>query len=528
MPLTLALHKARREHPERLAAICGDRRLSYAALAAEVAQMAGGLQAIGVRRGDRVALLAPNTDRFLVSAYAVWSLGAILTPLNCRWSADELAYALTDSGAGVLLLDDAFAALLPALRERSASAFTVVALGDGGDVPGAPGAHDGGWRYAQLLTHGAHGEPAEDIYAGGDAPAVLFYTGGTTGRAKGVLLSHAGLFSTTLASIVIGERAPGAICLHALPMFHVGGMAVMLQAMVGQCTQLMLPVFDPATFLATIERERVTEAALVPTMIRRVVDHPALRTTDLSSLQRLYYGASPIDGTLLEQTIASLPGVGLTQFYGMTETAGIAVALPAWCHSAESRALGRHLAAGLPTPSMEVRIAGPDGEDLPVGEVGEVWLRGPGVMLVYWNLPEQTAQVLQQGWMRTGDGGRLDAEGLLHIVDRLKDMIVTGGENVYSTEVENAILSLPGVAQCAVLGVPDADWGERVHAVLVLQPGADVDEARVVAHCKTLIAGYKCPRGVEFRSELPVSGAGKLLKYQLREAYWQGRSRRVA
>lgn len=519
MPLTLALHKARREHPERLAAVCGDRRLSYAALAADVARLAGGLRAIGVRRGDRVALLAPNTDRFLVLAYATWTLGAILAPLNCRWSVDELAYALADSGAGTLLLDDAFAALLPALRERSGAAFTIVALGEGGA--------SGDWRYAQLL---AHGETAEDVYAGGDAPAVLFYTGGTTGRAKGVLLSHAGLFSTTLASIAIGERAPGAVCLHALPMFHVGGMAVMLQAMVGQCTQLMLPVFDPATFLATIERERVTEAALVPTMIRRVVDHPALRTTDLSSLQRLYYGASPIDGTLLEQTIASLPGVGLTQFYGMTETAGIAVALPAWCHSAESRALGRHLAAGLPTPSMEVRVVDPAGEDLPAGEVGEVWLRGPGVMLGYWNLPDQTAQVLQQGWMRTGDGGRLDAEGLLHIVDRLKDMIVTGGENVYSTEVENAILSLPGVAQCAVLGVPDADWGERVHAVLVLQPGADadIDEARVIAHCKALIAGYKCPRGVEFRSELPVSGAGKLLKYQLREAYWQGQSRRVA
>ena len=519
MPLTLALHKARREHPDRLAAICGDRRTTYAELHAQVAQLAGGLHAAGVRRGDRVLVLAPNSDRFLAVAYATWWLGAVLAPLNCRWSADELAFALADSGASVLLLDDAFVPLLPALRQKSQSKPTVVTIGESGR------ASEGARRYEELLGQGA---PLDDAYVGGDAPAVLLYTGGTTGRSKGVLLSHGGLLGNTLASIAIGERAPAAICLHALPMFHVGGLAVVLQAMVGQCTQLMLPVFDPAKFLALIASERVTEAALVPTMIKRVVDHPDIRSRDLSSLKRLYYGASPIDGTLLEQTIACLPDVGLTQFYGMTETAGIAVALPAWCHSADSRARGRHLAAGLPTPCMEVRVVDPEGNDLPADGVGEVWLRGPGIMLGYWNLPEKTAQVLHQGWMRTGDGGRLDAEGLLHIVDRLKDMIVSGGENVYSTEVENAILSLPGVTQCAVLGVPDADWGERVHAVLVLQPGAQIDEARVIAHCKERIAGYKCPRSVEFRSELPVSGAGKLLKHQLREAYWQGRERRVA
>jgi len=508
MPLTLSLHKARREHPDRLAAICGDRRTTFAELGDRVARLAGAWQSMGVRRGDRVAVLSPNTDRFLEAIHAAWWLGAVLTPLNCRWSADELAFALVDSGARVLLVDDAFAALVPALRDKAPELSTVLATAD----------HD-------ALV--AQAQPVDDVHAGGDAPAVLFYTGGTTGRSKGVLLSHSGLFCTTLASIVIGERAPGAVCLHALPMFHVGGMAVVLQAMVGQCTQVMLPAFDPAAFFSLIEREQVSEAALVPTMIRRVVDHPEIRTRGLKSLKRLYYGASPIDGTLLERTIECLPDVALTQFYGMTETAGIAVALPAWCHSAESRARGRHLAAGLPTPSMEVRVAGPHGEDLPAGVVGEVWLRGPGVMLGYWNLPEASAEVLHQGWMRTGDGGRIDDEGLLHIVDRLKDMIVTGGENVYSTEVENAILSLPGVAQCAVLGVPDADWGERVHAVLVLQPGAGIDQARVIEHCKGLIAGYKCPRSVEFRTELPMSGAGKLLKYQLRETYWQGQQRRV-
>ncbi|MBN9409240.1 MAG: long-chain-fatty-acid--CoA ligase [Burkholderiales bacterium] len=519
MPLTLALNKAVREQPGRLAVICGTRRTTYAEFGDRVARLAGALRTLGVARGDRIAILAPNTDRFLEALYAAWWIGAIATPLNCRWSADELAYALQDSGARLLLADDPFAGLVPVLRARAPALEQVAWMGDDARRP----AQSLAWE--PWLTGAA---PVADVRAAGDDAAVLFYTGGTTGRAKGVLLSHAGLFATTLASIVIGGRAPGAVCLHALPMFHVGGLAVVLQAMAGQCTQVMLAAFDPAVFFGLIASERVSEAALVPTMIRRVVDHPGVAQADLSSLERLYYGASPIDGTLLEQTIACLPGVALTQFYGMTETAGIAVALPDWCHGADSRALGRHLAAGLPTPCMEVRVVRPDGADAAPGEVGEVWLRGPGVMLGYWQLPVQTAEVLHDGWMRTGDGGRLDAEGLLHIVDRLKDMIVTGGENVYSTEVENAVLSLPGVAQCAVIGVPDAQWGERVHAVVVAHPGAAVDAAAVVAHCKSLIAGYKCPRSVEFRDQLPVSGAGKLLKYQLREAHWADRERRAA
>jgi len=519
MKLTQALNKAVRENPDRLATVCGERRTSYRALGSRVALLAGALQGMGVKSGDRVAVLAPNTDHFLLTAYAAWSLGAVLTPLNCRWSADELAFALNDCGAQVLVVDDPFSALLPVLAARIPAISHTIWLGEEDACPARAQTLEACIRSAM---------PVADVGAGGEAPAVLFYTGGTTGRSKGVLLSHAGLFATTLASIVIGGRAPGAVCLHALPMFHVGGLAVVLQAMVGQCTQVMLPMFDPAAFFGLIEREGVSEAALVPTMIRRVVDHAALEAHDLKTLKRLYYGASPIDGTLLEQTIARLPGVALTQFYGMTETAGIAVALPDWCHGAESRLVGRHLAAGLPTPCMEVRVVRSDGADADVGEVGEIWLRGPGVMLGYWNLPEQTAEVLRDGWMRTGDGGKLDAEGLLHIVDRLKDMIVTGGENVYSTEVENAVLSLEGVGQCAVVGVPDAQWGERVHAVLVLQPGAQLDAARVISHCKSLIAGYKCPRSVEFRSELPMSGAGKLLKYQLRESYWQDEQRRVA
>lgn len=516
MQLTQWLHKGCREYPNRVAVVCEGRRTTFKELFSRVVKLAGALRSLGVRPDDRVGVLSPNTDRYLEAYLGIWWAGAIINPVNCRWSVDEIAYSLEDSATRVLLVDEIFMPMLPAIRNRSPSLNNVVRMGGAITV----GAED----YETLLTKA---RPVPDARRGGDDAAALFYTGGTTGKPKGVLLSHGGLYVTTLASINIGERDAGAVCLHALPMFHVGGMAVVLQAIAGACTQVMQPVFDPAGLLELIEREHVSEAALVPTMIRRVVDHKDVQGRDIGTLKRLFYGASPIDGTLLEQTIARLPGVALTQFYGMTETSGIAVALPPWCHSADSRAKGYHLSAGLPTPCAELRIVGPDNEDLPAGQIGEIELRGPGVMLSYWNLPEQTAQVLHEGWMRTGDGGYLDAQGLLYIVDRIKDMIVTGGENVYSVEVENAVLSLPGIAQCAVVGVPDDKWGERVHAAIVLQPGAVIDEANVIEHCKKLIAGYKCPRSIEFRMELPVSGAGKLLKYKLREPHWEGRTRRV-
>jgi len=518
MYLTQWLHKAHRENPQRIATVCGTRRQTYAQLHARVGQLAGALQGLGAAPGERIAVLSGNTDRCLEAFHGVWWMGGILHPINSRLSAEEIVFVLQDSDTRLLLVDDPFVPLLAAVCERMVQPLTMIYIGDGVTPPGL-------LDYHTLIRDVA---AIDDVWRGGEQPAALFYTGGTTGRAKGVVLSHAGLYASTLASICVAARAPAAVCLHALPMFHVGGLAVVLQAVVGACTQVMLPAFDPAAFLELIEREHVEEAALVPTMIRRVIDCPAFGARDLSSLRRLFYGASPIDATLLEQTVERLPNVALMQFYGMTETSGIAVGLPHWCHAAEGRAQDFHLAAGLPTPCTEVRIVDHDGVELATGAIGEIHVRGPGVMLGYWNLPEQTAQALHQGWMHTGDAGYLGENGLLYVVDRLKDMIVSGGENVYSAEVESAILSLDGIEQCAVVGVPDQDWGERVHAVLVLRPGAEVDAARIIAHCKSLIAGYKCPRSVEFRDELPMSGAGKLLKYKLREVHWQGRSRRVA
>jgi acyl-CoA synthetase (AMP-forming)/AMP-acid ligase II len=518
MQLTQALHKARREHPDHIAAICGNRRTSFATLSDRVERLAAALRGSGTQVGDRVVVLSLNTDRHLETILACWWAGLVATPVNCRWTAEEIIFSFEDCAPRVLVVDDPFAAMVPTLAARARTISTIVYAGKESAPVGTIG-------YETFL--GA-AKPLPDARRQGDDPAVLFYTGGTTGRSKGVLLSHGGLYVTTLASLMLADRKPGAVCLHGLPMFHAGGLICMLHALVGQSTQLMLPAFDPGMFLDLVQREHVEEVGLVPTMIKRLVDHPTLSQFDLSSLKKMYYGASPIDATLLEQTVARLPNVALIQFYGMTETSAISAALPDWCHQSEGRDRGCHRAAGFPLPSIEMRIAGSQGEDLPTGQVGEIWLRGPGLMLGYWNRPEETARAMQDGWMRTGDAGYLDAEGLLYIADRLKDMIITGGENVYSSEVENAILSLPEVALCAVIGIPDPVWGERVHAALVLRPGSKIDAAAVIGHCKRLIADYKCPRSVEFRSELPISAAGKLLKYKLREPYWATQARGVA
>jgi long-chain acyl-CoA synthetase len=273
-----------------------------------------------------------------------------------------------------------------------------------------------------------------------------------------------------------------------------------------------------------VERDRVTHLLLVPTMIQPAMKKPR----DPGSLQTIIYGASPITEAVLDRAMAALPSVSFVQAYGMTELSPLATINPARYHAVENRHLGKLRSAGRASFCTEVRIVDPEGRELPRGEVGEVAVRGPNVMLGYWNKPQQTAQADRDGWMQTGDGAYMDEDGFIFIVDRVKDMIISGGENVYCGEVENALAQHPAVQACAVIGIPDARWGEAVHAVVVRMPGNDSGADALIAHCKTLIAGYKCPRSVEFVEALPLSGAGKVLKTALRAPYWSGRERRVA
>jgi acyl-CoA synthetase (AMP-forming)/AMP-acid ligase II len=503
MYLTQGLHRAVQQRPDAIATICGDRQRTSRELADRVARLAGALQEHGVGEGDRVAMLSLNSDRYHEYLLAVPWAGAVLNPINIRWSIREIAYALNDSETKVLVVDDRFAADAPALRESCPALETVIYAGDGS-------APNGTESYEAMIESAS---PVEDARRGGDKLAGLFYTGGTTGVPKGVMLSYTNLCTSTLGTVAGGHTfGSGVRYLHAAPMFHIADLfGWTVTEMLGG-THIFIPGFASDAVLSAIAQHRITDTLLVPTMIQALVDDPRISTHDLTSLRGILYGASTIPQATLERAMGALPTTSFTQVYGMTELSPVATVLGPEEH--HDSALLR--CAGRAAPHSEVRIVDDEDVECPRGIVGEIVVRGAHVMLGYWNKPMETEAALRGGWMHTGDGGYMNEVGHVFVVDRLKDMIITGGENVYSAEVENAISKYPGVAACAVIGLPDPEWGERVHAVVVTTPNLEVRADALREHTKTLIAGYKAPRTIEFVESLPVSGAGKILKHQLR------------
>jgi len=509
MHLTQPVHKALLERPEATALICKNRRCSFATFAGRVSRPAAELRDLGVHAGERVAILGHNSDHYVESLYATWWAGGVINPLNARWNVHEIAFSLDDSQTRILLVDPAFLPVVEQLRGLSRALAVVLCLGEGrGDTMAADD------DVESLI---AAAVPIEDARRGGEDLAAIMYTGGTTGRSKGVMLSHGNLYLGQLSACLAAPRPDDAVGLNPAPLFHIGGLGLTLQLMLRLCPQILVPGFDEAQMLSLIERERASETFLVPTMLKRLIEHPRFAEHDLSSLALVLYGAAPIDEPLLAIALERLPHTRFAQLYGMTELSPVVAALPPWCHAA-GQPRGRLRSVGRPVPIAEVRIVGASGALLPPGSVGEIVACGPMVMSGYWNLPEQSAEALRGGWLHTGDVGYLDEDGFLYVVDRLKDMIVSGGENVYSAEVENAIAQMPQVEMCAVIGVPDETWGECVHAVIVLRDGALLDAEQVIAHCRGLIARYKCPRGVSFVERLSLSPAGKILKQPLRAA----------
>lgn len=514
MNVTLHLQRNALQTPDTESTVFGDRVRTWSETRDRVARLAGAVQALGVGSGERVAILSLNSDRYLEYLFAVPWADAVINPVNIRWSLEEIAYSLRDSESGVLFVDDTFAPMLPGLRERAPGLRTVVHCGDG-PTP------DGALDYERLLTGHA---PVPDARRSGDALAGIFYTGGTTGHPKGVMLSHANLIISAMAAAAVGEfLLPQGRTLHAAPMFHLADLFSVLVRNILGGTHVIVPAFDPAGVAEAIEKHQVTDTLLVPTMIQMLIDTPDAARRDLGSLQRLVYGASPISDALLARAAEALPGVRFTQAYGMTELAPLATYLLPSDHADE--VLRR--SAGRAGPHVEIRIVDAEDNEVAPGVVGEVVVRGGNVMLGYANLPAETADAVRGGWMHTGDGGYMDERGYVFLVDRIKDMIVSGAENVYSAEVENVLATHPAVAQCAVIGVPDPELGERVHAVVVLRPGTSLTQDEIRAHCKERIAGYKAPRSSEIVDAMPLSGAGKILKRELRAKYWAAEGRGI-
>ena len=516
--LTQALHLAVQRSPDVVATVFQGRSRTYAELGERVARLAGALRRQGVQPGERVGVLALNADRTLEYYLAVWWAGGVVNPVNTRWSVAEMAHSLDDCATAILFVDDQFLGMVDELRAATRAVSTWIYMGE----RQAPI----GMTDCEALMR--QNEPVPDALRGGDDLAGVFYTGGTTGRPKGVMLSHAALVINAQVSLLGAYFDETARLLQVAPLFHLAGLSFLLRGVLMGCTQIFLPGFTVDGMLAAIERDRATNLMAVPAMLQMLVDDPRTAQADLSSVRFVGYGASPITQALLERAFAVFPQADFAQGYGMTELSAGVSYLTRHYHSPEGRRRGKLASAGQALAGIDLRVCDGDGREVPRGTVGELTVRSPCVMQGYWNLPEQTAAVLRDGWMHTGDAARMDDDGFVFIVDRFKDMIVTGGENVYCAEVEGALARHPAVAAAAVIGVPDEKWGEAVHAVVVRKPGSDADAAALIAHCRDLIAGYKCPRSVEFIEALPISGAGKVMKYRLREPYWAGRARRVA
>jgi long-chain acyl-CoA synthetase len=498
----------------KVAVLDGDFTATFAEHRDRVCQLVDGMaRELGVGRGDRFAVMALNGHEFLELYHASFLGGSVINPLNLRLAPAELAFIVKDSGSRVCFTDAFFAPLIESVR--AAAGLDHVVLIGSGDVP-----HD--VAYEDIVGAGRPVVPPEPEE---DDLAVLMYTGGTTGLPKGVVIDNRALMLDIYKVASRWGMNEEFVYLHQTPMFHAASLGGVLAvpAVGGQTT--FVPVFQPAAVLDVIERHQVTMTVMVPTMVAMLLDHPDFRPERLASLDVLTYGASPMPTALVERVLEMFPDLDIFQGYGMTENCGLLT-----CLGPEEHRRGGNLlrSAGRPMPGSVVSIQDEAGRILPAGQDGEVCAQAGNYMREYWNRPDETAEAFRDGWYHTGDAGHLDAAGFLYLVDRVKDMIVTGGENVYSAEVENAIASHPDVAQVAVIGIPSEQWGEAVLAVVVAKPGATVTEADIQAWSRERIAGFKVPKSVEFRTEpLPLSGAMKVLKRELRAPYWEGRDRAV-
>ncbi|MCE9593653.1 MAG: long-chain-fatty-acid--CoA ligase [Planctomycetes bacterium] len=515
MNLWTMLERARKLHPRVVAAVDGARRLDYATVAERARALAACLADRGVRPGDRVAILEPNSLEFLETYFAAAGAGAILCPLNTRLAPRELAAILVDADARVLFANGSFASVVAATLALGTPVELVIWIGaDGGRLDDARTLH-----YDDALDADARTFRAAEV--GDDAVAQLYYTSGTTGRPKGVMLTHRNVSEHALAAIAELGLSDRDTWGHIAPMFHLAdAWATFALTWVGG-RHVFVPRFDERLVLDAIERERITITNLIPTMLQRLVRFDGVETRDFSSFRRILSGGASIAPEVVRR-VMEVFRCEYVQTYGMTETSPYLTLSLLKAHLAllpPAEQFRYRAKTGRAFLAVELEVVGDD--ELPVANdgvaVGEIRVRGATVTPGYWNRPDETRAALKDGWLRTGDLATIDAEGYVQIVDRKKDLINTGGEKVYSTEVEHALHEHAAVLEVAVYGVPDAEWGEAVRAAIVLRAGASVDAAELARHCRERLAGFKVPRVFEFLDELPKTGTGKITKLALRE-----------
>jgi len=479
--------------------------LTFTELDLRCRSIAGGFSALGLRPGDRVALLMANGHTYIESYVALPAAGFVIVPINTRLADPEIEYILRDAGVRALITDRPPSAIENVVEH-------VIRVAD---------------DFEHLIASASTPTELDELHAVDEHDlAGLFYTGGTTGPSKGVMLTHRNLIANMWNTINCCEMRADDRYLVMSPMFHAAGTYAVLASLALGATQVTVPAFDPEVVLDVIAAEGITTTLAVPTMMVALCESQSRRPRDSTSLRLLTHGASPVAVETVRRFHQLFPGTAMIHLYGATELSPLTTAL-----ADEQDELGgpRERSCGQPVLGCRVAIIDSDGNHLPAGESGEVVVRGDNVMAGYWNKPEETAAVLRNGWYRTGDVGWIDSQGFLFLVDRAKDMIVSGGENVYSTEVEQALMTHPGVLECAVYGIPDPRWGEAVAATVVAREGIDLTDTELVEHCRSLIAGFKVPRRIEVIADpLPKSAAGKILKREIREPFWEGHDARVS
>lgn len=503
------------ERGDGVALIDGDRSFTWTDLAERASRVAQALAASGVGSGDRVAFFDKNSAEHFDVFYGAAMLNAVCVDPNWRLAAPEVQFIVDDAAAKVLVVGAEFAEMIESIADQLPTVEKIVVIGD----------HP---TYESFDAWMASFEPVDpEVLSTGDDIAFQLYSSGTTGRPKGVMLSNDNFMGLLPMSEEIWELSANSVNLAAMPLFHIGGGGWATAGMYNGCTTVIMRDLDPMALAGLIEQHKITHAFVVPAVLAFMLFTPDLDASQLSSMEILVYGASPISEDILKQSVA-LFGCKFWQAYGLTETTGAVFNLPPEDHVLDGPNLHRLRSCGIAGPGVEVRIVDDEGNDVPeVGDVGEIWIKSAQVMAGYWNNPEATAEAVVDGWFKSGDAGYLDADGYLYIHDRVKDMIVSGGENVYPAEVENAMMSHPEIQDVAVIGVPDDRWGEVPKAIVVPVADSSPDADEIIAYARERLAGFKTPKSVDFATELPRNPTGKVLKKDLRAPFWEGRERSV-